>query len=205
MFATLTVSLVLTSAAPARCCEPPPGWHADPVCQTVFFAVLEGLYTDGVPDRVVDAVVPRNPKDGANPVKTSFVVHCPLCQPVYEAFALYQKRPAFAGDAKRSAFGKGIEPELDKQLVSPDPKTRLTALKVLVQRWVGRRLTAMRLTDAEKAEWTAKLAARSGEGRGLLSKLLGTDPAYTGWSLYWGCAACNGTTAASREVQAERK
>lgn len=202
--------LAVALAFPARADEPSPkatpsDWRDDPVCQTVFFAVLEGLYADGVSDSVVDAIVPRNPKEGANPVKTSFVVQCPLCQPVYEAFALYQKRPAFAGSAQRSTFGKGIDPDLEKQLASTDPKTRLSALKVLVQRWVGRRLSLTKLTDAEKAEWAAKLNARSGEGRGLLSKLLRTDPAYQGWSIYWGCAACNGTTAASRGVQGAGK
>lgn len=201
----LTLSMVLAWASPARGSDPLPDWHADPVCQAVFFAVLEGLYADGVPDAVVDAIVPRSPKAGQNPVKTSFVVQCPLCQPVYEAFALYQKRPAFAGDGKRNTFGKGVEPDLEKQLVSPDPRTRLSALKILVQRWVGRRLTAMRLTEAEKAEWTVKLNERSGQGRGLLSVLLRADPAYKGWSLYWGCAACNGTTAACGEVERSGK
>jgi hypothetical protein len=200
MFATLSLSLVLAWASSACCSGPKPDWHADPVCQVVFFATLEGLYRDGVPDEVVDAIVPRNLKACQNPMKASFVVQCPLCQPVYEAFVLYQKRPTFTGDAKRSTFGKCIDPDLQKQLVSADPKTRLTALKVLVQKWVSLRLKSMKLTDAEKAEWATKLNERSGEGRGLLSKLIGTDPDYKGWSIYWGCAACNGTTAAGREV-----
>jgi len=142
-------------------------------------------------------------------VKPTFLARsghqCPLCQPVYEAFALYQKRPAFAGDAKRNTFGKGLDPDLQTKLVSADPRTRLEALKVLVERWVARRLTAMKLTDAERADWTAKLSERSGQGRGLLGQLLRTDPAYEGWSLYWGCAACNGTTAACRDLKRAEK
>ena len=31
-------------------------WRSDAACQIVFFAVLEGLYTDGVPDEVVDLI-----------------------------------------------------------------------------------------------------------------------------------------------------
>src|SRR5882672_11093313 len=93
--------------------EPAADWKEDPVCQMVFFAVLEGLYTDGVPDDVVDSIVPRQPKDSTNPIKTSFVVLCPLCHPVFEAFSVYQQRPKFNSDEKkRNAFGKGLAPEV---------------------------------------------------------------------------------------------
>jgi hypothetical protein len=181
--------------------EKPLDWQADPVCHMVFFAVLEGLYQDGVPDEVVDSIVPRHPKDGQNPVKTSFVFECPLCHPVYEAFALYQRRPAFSGDEKRrTTFGKGIDPELITALTSEQARTRLGALAKLVHRWVEYRLTMMRLSDTEKQEWVKKLGERSNEGRKHLSDLLGKDPAYKGWSIYWGCAACNGTTGACEAV-----
>jgi hypothetical protein len=182
--------------------EKPADWQADPVCHMVFFAVLEGLYRDGVPDEVVDSIVPRHPKEGQNPVKTSFVFQCPLCHPVYEAFALYQRRPAFSGeDKKRDTFGKGIDPELVTALKSENAKTRLGALATLVHRWVEHRLTMMRLTDAEKQEWVKKLGERSNQGQKHLSDLLGTDPAYKGWSTYWGCAACKGTTGACQAVK----
>lgn len=191
-----------TDKSPA---QPVKDWQEDPVCRMVFFAVLEGLYEDGVPDDVVDSVVPRQPKDGDNPVKTSFVFQCPLCHPVYEAFTLYQKRPPFSGGgARRDTFGKGIESDLRTALLSRVARTRLGALKVLVQRWVERRLTAMRLSEAEKQEWAKNLAARSGQGKGELSKLITTDPNYRGWSIYWGCAACNGTTAACNAVKSAR-
>ena len=32
-------------------------WKDDPVCQMVFFAVLEGLYSQGVSDEVVESIV----------------------------------------------------------------------------------------------------------------------------------------------------
>src|SRR5262249_1965723 len=120
-----------------------------PVCQMVFFAVREGLYTDGVPAEVVDSIVPPT-KEGDDSVKTSFVIECPLCHPVYEAFRLYQQRKPFADAPKRDTIGKGIDPELVKKLKSATPITRLTALKVLVQNWVERRLTMIRLTEDEK-------------------------------------------------------
>jgi hypothetical protein len=185
--------------APAR----PTAWQGDPVCRMVFHAVLEGLYEDGVPNAVVDAVVPRQPKPGVDPVKRSFVAQCPLCHPVYEAFAAYQKRPAFAADpAGRDTFGKGLDTAVVEALTADDPKTRLQALAPLVKRWVERRLTAMRLTAAEKVEWEAKLADRSREGKAFLAVLMKSDPSYKGWSWYWGCAACNGTTDACRAVKA---
>ena len=39
-------------------------WKDDPVCRMVFFAVLEGLYTDGVSSEAADRVVGRKAKDG---------------------------------------------------------------------------------------------------------------------------------------------
>jgi hypothetical protein len=194
------------SPAPAqKSAEKPPDWQADPVCQMVFFAVVEGLYRDGVPQEVVDKIVPPHPKEGQNPVKTSFVFQCPLCHPVYEAFALYQRRSAFSGDdKKRDTFSKGIEPELITALKSEDPRTRLGALVQLVHRWVEQRLTMMRLTDTEKQEWTKRLGERSNQGRLQLSDLLSKDPAYKGWSTYWGCAACKGTTSACNDLKAAK-
>jgi hypothetical protein len=178
----------------------PIDWKEDPVCRMVFFAVLEGLYTDGVPDDIVDSIVPRKVKEGANPLKTSFVVQCPLCHPVYEAFSQYQRRQAFNDDVKRSTFGKGIDKELAEQLMSTTPMVRLTALRVLVHRWVERRMTSMRLTETEKRDWIAKLTERSNQGKGFLGALMSKDPNYKGWSMYWGCAACNGVTDASNDL-----
>jgi len=196
---TLTIAFVLTltpTAAPAD----PADWQSDPVCRMVFHAVLEGLYEDGIPDSVVDSIVP---KAGTDPVKRSFVVQCPLCHPVYEAFAAYQKRPTFAGD-KRNTFGKGLDAETVKALTSDIPRTRLLALKPLVRTWVERRLTAMRLTAEEKKDWTTKLGERSAQGKAELARLIASDPNYKGWSGYWGCAACNGTTDACEAVKTKK-
>ena len=91
---------------PAASVEPPSAqWRTDPACQLVFFAVLEGLYTDGVPDEAVNLIVP--PDAGGDGVKHSFVFRCPLCHAAYEAFVLYQNRTAFNGSGeKRSTMGK---------------------------------------------------------------------------------------------------
>ena len=60
-------------------------WKTDPACRLVFFAVLQGLYEDGVSDEVVNSIVPPD-KKGREKMRHSFVLDCPLCQPTYEAF-----------------------------------------------------------------------------------------------------------------------
>src|SRR4051812_4563945 len=79
--------------------KPGPGkdWKSDPACRLVFFAVLQGLYEDGVGDDVVNSVVPPG-KKGREKMRHSFVLDCPLCQPAYEAFCAYQARPRFEGE-----------------------------------------------------------------------------------------------------------
>ena len=166
-----------------------PDWKRDPVCQMVFFAVLEGLYADGVPDNVVDSLVPK----GQSALKANFVAECPLCHPVYEALTLYQRRGRFQ-DGKESTFGPGLSDEITKRLTSKVRQQRLETLRTLVHRWVERRMKMMRLTKEEHAAWLAKLEERSQQGKQKLMTLMRKDPDYSeGWSPYWGCAACNGT------------
>src|SRR3954465_7841787 len=81
-------------------------WKADPACRLVFFAVLQGLYEDGVSDEVVNSIVPAD-KKGREKMRHSFVLDCPLCQPTYEAFCVYQSRPRFLDEGKTSSLGKG--------------------------------------------------------------------------------------------------
>src|SRR4051794_38029157 len=80
------------SEAPKKETKPPADWKEDPVCKMVFFAVLEGLYEDGVANEAVDNIVGKT-KDGKTEIRHTFVFQCPLCHPVYEAFRLYQHRP----------------------------------------------------------------------------------------------------------------
>jgi len=162
-------------------------WQDDPVCQMVFFAVLEGLYTDGVPNEVVELIVSPKPKEGENPVAKSFIIQCPLCHPVFEAFTLYQQRQPFADDKlSRDTFGKGIDPEIVKLLKSDQLKIRLSGLRQLVRTWVERRMTMMRLTESERTDWIAKLEARSNEGVQQFRNLRATDPRYKTWNFYGG-------------------
>jgi hypothetical protein len=192
--------LPLSSAEPAKPVDapsmPPEKWQEDPTCRMVFFAVLEGLYTDGVSTAAVERVVGKK-KDGTLDLKATFVIQCPLCHPVYEAFCLYQQRPSFSGE-KRDTLGQGLDPELEGGLQSEHLIARQRALQQVVQEWVSRRLALMRLSAEEKADWISRLEERSGQGRARLSELRVKDPEYKLWPGYGRCAACEGTTAACK-------
>jgi hypothetical protein len=181
--------------------KPPADWKEDPVCKMVFFAVLEGLYEDGVSNEAVDSVVGKT-KDGPAEIKQTFVFQCPLCHPVYEAFRLYQQRPTFRD--KGDTFGKGVDAKLESGLRAKALRTRQGALQTLVHRWVERRLTRMGLSAEEKLSWAKQLEERSNQGNELLGRLRNTDPWYGGWG-YGFCAACRGCTAVCEELKAPKK
>jgi hypothetical protein len=181
--------------------KPIDDWKQDPVCKMVFFAVLEGLYEDGVSSSAVDSVVGKS-KDAPAEIKATFVIQCPLCHPVYEAFRLYQQRPQFRD--KGDAFGKGIDPKLETNLRSTTLRTRQGALQVLVHRWVERRLAQMGLSDEQKMDWARRLEERSKQGDDLLRKLRDTDSWYGGWG-YGFCAACKGCTAVCNDLKTPKK
>jgi hypothetical protein len=181
-----------TAASPAQIEEDPTkiDWAKDRTCQLVFQAVLEGLYSDGVPNEVVDRVLDIDPATKAPRFDTHFVYCCPLCHPAYEAFRLYRYRDHFYGrkDAL-DTFGPGLEPSLTKQLMHADVKVRLEALHKIIQRWVTLRLDSIRLTAVEKAEWSERLAVRRKAGMMYLekSRFAGKEAGFKG------CAICDGS------------
>src|SRR5215510_1021464 len=118
-------------------------WKADPACRLVFFAVLEGLYEDGVSDEIVNNIVPPD-KKGREKMRRSFVLDCPLCQPAFEAFCVYQARPKFSDGGKSSTFGKGLPDSVTKGLLSDTLSTRLITLRKPICEWVERRLRTMK-------------------------------------------------------------
>lgn len=179
----------------------PTDWKEDPVCKMVFFAVLEGLYEDGVSKEAVDNIVGMT-KEGKVEIRHTFVFECPLCHPVYEAFRLYQQRPQFRDNG--NAFGKGLDPMLDANLRNTALRTRQDALQTLVHRWVERRLTAMGLSTEQQKDWARRLEERSKQGNDLLGKLRGTDPWYQLWG-YGFCAACRGCTDVCETLKAPPK
>src|SRR3954454_17052964 len=112
ILATTWVSPTAADPAPVAGKEAKPGgdWKEDPASRMVFFAVLEGLYTDGVSSEAVDGIIGKKTKDGKGDIKATFVIECPLCHPVYEAFCLYRQRPAFSGEkGTKDTLGKGLD------------------------------------------------------------------------------------------------
>lgn len=188
----------------------PVAWKDDPICQMVFFAVLEGLYSQGVSDEVVESIVgakcdPEDTEKMQERVKRSFVVDCPLCQPTFEAFVVYQSRPRFSDGSGASTFGEGFEAAMKERLLSQNLQTRLKALKDFVQASISKKLATTDMSEGDFADWSQRVMKRSGEGKDQLMKLVGTDENYRDWGIYWGCAACNGSRDAVQKWAAENK
>jgi hypothetical protein len=180
--------------------SPVKDWKADPACRLVFFAVLQGLYEDGVSDEVVNNIVPPD-KKGREKMRHSFVLDCPLCLPAYEAFCAYQSRPRFTGEDKPAVLGKGLPEETVQGLMSKTLSTRLITLRKPIKQWVERRLVAMKLDESERQKWWEDISARANQGTATLRGLQTADPWYKNWSGYWGCAACLGSSDACRDLK----
>lgn len=183
-------------------------WKDDPVCQMVFFAVLEGLYSQGVSDEVVESIVgPKCDTSDADKmrerIKRSFVLECPLCQPTFEAFVAYQSRPRFSDGSNADNFGSGFEQSMKERLLSDRLQTRLEALKVFVQDCVSKKLAHVDMSEEEFADWGGRVMKRAQEGKQQLIGLTRSEESYQQWGIYWGCAACNGSRDAVQEKAAE--
>ncbi len=200
--------LVSKSQKEAKAVAPAPDtleWRSDPVNQMVFFAVLEGLYTDGVPNEVVDLIVSSKDDKESN-VKHSFVFRCSLCHAAYEAFALYQKRPNFvATKGKANTFGTGVDPKILRDLKSDQPSVRVMAMGKMMRPWIDRRIKMMRLSPEEKTEMLVKMAQYASEGTAIFRKIKKTDSAYFDWQFYGGCQACEAINVIAKEHSRNQK
>jgi hypothetical protein len=164
-------------------------WTDDAYSQTVFFAVLEGLYRDGVSSEVVALVLADDAGTGQPDL---FVYACPLCTPAREAFRLYQRRPSFDGQKMpRNTLGRGLPAAVVDELRSPEKQRRLDALQGLIERWVAQRLDSLRLTDDERQEWAHAMEVRRKEGMEML-KQLRVDESWKN------CAICDASAKACR-------
>jgi hypothetical protein len=168
--------------------------------QLVFFAVLEGLYEDGVSTDDVDRILAVDPRTKQPRLEEHFVYACPLCMPVFDAMVLYRSRPRFHG-RKDSAdtFGPGLESALKKKLDSVQKADQLEAIQTLVNRWVGRRLDSMRLTKDEREQWTAVIEEGRQKGMAFIQAVqAGNRNEYLGWR---GCAICDGSAGACQATR----
>lgn len=183
---TRLLPLLLVAALPAAGGAPdndPERHH-----KMVFFAVLEGLYEDGVATEDVDAILSPDPETG---YLENFVRGCPICDPACDAFRLYRGRPGFQekkGEGTRNTFGKGLDAATREAILSRDPAKRFPAIEGLVRTWVARRLALLRLTEAEREGFTRAFEEMRKIG---MSRIAGGAPAKMK-----SCALCDGATAA---------
>ena len=174
-------------------------WPKNDVGPFVFHAVLEGLYTDGVSNEIVDKIL--QPDFTAN-----FVDKCPLCHPAYQAFLLYRDRQPFRGVKAipntqfYDTFGSGLDEALKQNILSGSSVERRKALQSLISQWTSRRLELMRLSPAELATWKAKFDQAREKGMEWLKSRSATGGPYKEWE---DCATCEGVFGACEVVKAK--
>jgi len=166
-------------------------WQKEEMCQFVFFAVLEGLYRDGVQNEIIDAIIGEKIVNKDDKVKTHFVFRCKLCHATYEAFRTYRNRPAFMQAKGASTFGKGADLALLKNLRSKDARTRIYAMGAMVRPWIMHRIKETRKTPEEKTAMKKQFEKYAQEGANLLrTHKRAKDGFYLDWSFYGSCQAC---------------
>jgi hypothetical protein len=196
------LALLAFSIGPSPQEAPPPAFPLNPAMEIwgepgmqIFFAVLEGLYRDGVSNEVVDAVVRI---DEQTNYPANFVWACPLCMPAYNAFLVYRGRREFTGmKLRRDTFGPGLAPERAERLLAVDSAVAQVALEDLILDWMDRRMDALRLTEEERAAWRSEMEIRRKQGMTYLDgyQRAGLGGSYASMKT---CPICEGANGASR-------
>lgn len=133
---------------------------------TIFYAVLEGLYDEGVATADVDILLHQDP---ATKQYSYFVDGCPLCTPAIDALQLYRGRPKFHGRKEESdTFGTGLSAKEREALRGDDVPARLRVLHDFIARCLQRKLASLRLTKAESERWQLVLKEMSEKGGAML-------------------------------------
>ena len=201
--------LLLTSASLLYPIDPNRENPADPSKFTferklIFYAVLEGLFEDGVAGEALELIIPdaRSMTLEDAPEKTNFVYACPICMPTFDALRLYQARlPFYAQKAtKYNTYGPGLSEEILKQLRGT-PFQRRDAIEALINKWIQRRLDNLKITDCERDQIEKNLSAMRKKGEEMLKRFQ-SEKNYNGFKKYYEnwkkCAACSGTSPLDR-------
>ena len=206
-----TPILVLLLLAPALSALAPRGWDDGPaatvdpprsvpkdheeVQRMIFFAVLEGLYRDGVSTE--DALLLAAPaENGAGLL--SYVYACPICMPAVDALTVYGARAPFPHrKAPRDTFGSGWSEEFRAELRSEEHAVRIGAVQRLTRQYIEARLRSLRLDEEEQRVWTQWLGDLREKGNARLRSYLEQGgpfaESYRGWE---SCGACEGAAGA---------
>ncbi len=160
----------------------------------LFFAVLEGLFEQGLPDNTVDRLLQRDAMSGQ---PFLFVYGCPICHPTYDALRLYRSRQPMWGDKRESRdFASKVEPALLKRLNADDPTTRAEAFGELVEQFVAARIATSRFTPAELKTWRTKLDEGKQRGEEQLKQYQAQGNTTYSWMK--SCSMCNGANRGAR-------
>ena len=150
--------------------------------RTIFFAVLEGAFEDGIADEDVDLILAVDPETKRY---RNFVYSCPICMPAIDALKTYRNRGMWPYKSVLNAFGLGLDPVLRAGLRA-DRDTRQRAVQSLLERWIERRLDLVRATDGERADYARAFAEMRKQG---MEALRADRGAMDGAPR---CAACDG-------------
>ena len=139
--------------------NPPAGKYSE-AHRFVFFAVLEGCYTDGLVDEDIDWILPKTKTEHRDQF-ANFVLACPLCGPASDAFKRYADgiRLVQINSDKMAytTFGQGLDRKVKAELAKPGQPCR-DAIQRLIKKWVDARIVQIRLTEEETALLRKELA-----------------------------------------------
>lgn len=190
-FALFIILIAVAFSAPAARAQK----DFDDGYRFLFHAVQEGCYEDGLSNGDVSQILLKDGKEKY--YYAHFVYACPVCTPTIHALEAYHSRPSHFYSMKSPAttFGPGLTPDLKKQLYSEKPEDRLAAINVLMQRWVSRRISLLRLTDQERTELQKTLETMRKKGMSYLKNSEGGKSSsypISAFSNVHQCAVCNG-------------
>lgn len=165
--------------------------------ELIFFAVIEGLYHDGVDTVTASAIAEIEEPAG---LPHNFVYGCPICTPALDAVRLYVSRPGFYRDKQgRDTFGSGLDPQLRERLLAADRKARRTALQGLIEKWVEKKIATSGFDNEKREDLRIALLEMRKKGMGLLYQFQSKEGPeefldfYRDWKA---CPSCDGANEA---------
>jgi hypothetical protein len=170
----------------------------------VFYAILEGLYEDGVSDEALKLIVPdpKSMADLKDPEQTNFIPECPLCTPAFDAFCVYRARPVFVGQAasKTSTFGGGLSKETLAGLRG-SPSERRETIRQLIENYIARRLEILYLDVEDREDVTLRLRELRLKGQIALARVQRGEEGEELKKVYADWKVCPNCTGISQEVK----